>query len=194
MATAITSIDGQLLQDDQAAISPETFSWIFYVLPFVVILAALPQLLWMWNVVTKLRVFVQQTQRLPRLMLFKATWILFLLLIAYLPIYVFNFFVGVFEQVDSVAPMKMVGFVLGVFAIQMVMLFCFLNMIYAVAKTIKTVEESRELRFVDFVGDFFFILFLFPIAIWFIQPRINKIITNDPAEDLSLSNEKVLDL
>ncbi len=47
--------------------------------------------------------------------------------------------------------------------------------LYFVAKTFKTVELQREVKFSDFVGEFFLIWF-YPIGIWIIQPKINKMI------------------
>lgn len=54
-------------------------------------------------------------------------------------------------------------------------MFCIFYSLYFVAKTFKTVELQREVSFSDFVGEFFLIWF-FPIGIWFIQPKINKMI------------------
>ncbi len=54
-------------------------------------------------------------------------------------------------------------------------MFCFFYCLYFVSKTIKTAELQKEVKFEDFAGEFFLILF-FPIGIWFIQPKINKII------------------
>jgi hypothetical protein len=42
------------------------------------------------------------------------------------------------------------------------------------AKTFKSVELQREALIGDYIGEFF-LLWYFPIGIWFIQPRINKI-------------------
>jgi hypothetical protein len=53
----------------------------------------------------------------------------------------------------------------------------FLFCIYFNAKLIKSVELKKEAKFEEFIGDFFLILF-FPIGIWLIQPRLNKIVTN----------------
>ena len=53
--------------------------------------------------------------------------------------------------------------------------FCIFYIIYFVTKTIKTVELQRQVSFSDFSGDFFMI-WLYPIGIWTIQPRVNKII------------------
>ncbi len=48
-----------------------------------------------------------------------------------------------------------------------------LYLIYFVAKTFKTVELNRRVSFSDFAGDFFLVLF-FPVGVWIIQPKINK--------------------
>lgn len=50
---------------------------------------------------------------------------------------------------------------------------CIFYCLYFVAKTIKTVELQREVKFSDFAGEFFMIWF-YPIGIWLIQPKINK--------------------
>ena len=51
------------------------------------------------------------------------------------------------------------------------------------ARTLKTVEIGRKAGFGEYVGEFFLILFL-PLGIWFLQPRINKIINeNHPISD-----------
>jgi hypothetical protein len=56
-------------------------------------------------------------------------------------------------------------------------MFCIFYCLYFVAKTFKTVELQREVTFSDFAGEFFLIWF-FPIGIWIIQPKINKMIEN----------------
>lgn len=61
------------------------------------------------------------------------------------------------------------------FLLQLFSIFCMLYTLYFVAKTYKTVELQRQTTFLDFAGEFFLIWF-FPIGIWIIQPKINKII------------------
>lgn len=55
-------------------------------------------------------------------------------------------------------------------------MFCIFYLLYFASKTIKTTELKRTVTFSDFIGEFFMIWF-FPIGIWFIQPRINKIVS-----------------
>ena len=50
------------------------------------------------------------------------------------------------------------------------MLYC-LNF---VAKSLKAVELQRTVTFSDYIEEFFIICFFYPIGIWIIQPRINK--------------------
>ena len=54
-------------------------------------------------------------------------------------------------------------------------MFCIFYCLYFVSKTFKTVELQRKVTFSDFSGEFFMICF-FPVGIWIIQPKINKMI------------------
>jgi len=65
-------------------------------------------------------------------------------------------------------------FVLIMLALHLFAMFCIFYTMYFVAKTIKTAEEQKELRFSDFVGEFFLIWF-YPIGVWILQLRINAI-------------------
>ncbi|QXP78787.1 MULTISPECIES: hypothetical protein [Winogradskyella] len=67
---------------------------------------------------------------------------------------------------------KMMFFILPLHLFSM---FCMFYQLYFASKTIKTAELKREVTLNDYMGDFFMIWF-FPIGIWFIQPRINKIV------------------
>jgi hypothetical protein len=51
---------------------------------------------------------------------------------------------------------------------------CFFYCIHFASKSLKAVELQRTVTFRDYVADFFLFWF-FPIGVWFIQPKINKI-------------------
>jgi hypothetical protein len=53
-------------------------------------------------------------------------------------------------------------------------MFCIFYCFYFTAKVLKTVELQKPVTFNDYAGEFFLIWF-FPIGIWFIQPRINRL-------------------
>lgn len=71
---------------------------------------------------------------------------------------------------ESIAAFGSVLMFLHLFAI-----ICIFYSLYFVAKTLKTVELQRKATFSDFAGEFFLIWF-FPIGIWIIQPRVNKLV------------------
>jgi hypothetical protein len=54
-------------------------------------------------------------------------------------------------------------------------MFCLFYCIFFVAKTYKTVQLKREATFDDFVGEFFMTWF-FPVGVWMMQPKINKML------------------
>lgn len=52
--------------------------------------------------------------------------------------------------------------------------YCIFYCLYFISKSLKAVELQRPVDFNDYAGEFFLIWF-YPIGIWFIQPRINKL-------------------
>lgn len=62
-----------------------------------------------------------------------------------------------------------------IFFLHLLTMFAIIYTMYFTAKTITSVEMKKETHFSDYIGDFFLIWF-FPVGVWFIQPRINRII------------------
>jgi hypothetical protein len=54
-------------------------------------------------------------------------------------------------------------------------IYAFFDFLAFPVRVLKSIELEREAKFGDYLGDFFLILF-FPIGIWFLQPRIRKIV------------------
>ena len=63
----------------------------------------------------------------------------------------------------------------GILPLHLFSIFCYFYTIYFAAKTLKTVELRRRVTFGDFAGDFA-LLWLSPIGIWIIQPKVNEIL------------------
>ena len=61
-----------------------------------------------------------------------------------------------------------------IFPLHLFAMFCMFHSLYFVAKTIKTAELQRKTTFGDFAGEFF-LLWFYPVGIWFVQPRVNKL-------------------
>ena len=56
--------------------------------------------------------------------------------------------------------------------------YAFLHFLAFPAKTLKSIELNKEASLGDYLGDFFLIVFL-PIGIWFLQPRVRRIIEKE---------------
>jgi hypothetical protein len=76
-----------------------------------------------------------------------------------------------------------VGLIAGSMAIilplHLFSMFCIFYCLYFVSKTFKTVELQRETTFSDFAGEFF-LMWFYPIGIWIVQPKINKMVDGTP--------------
>jgi hypothetical protein len=58
-------------------------------------------------------------------------------------------------------------------------MFCIFYCLYFVSKTFKTAELQRQTTFSDFAGEFF-LLWFYPVGIWIVQPKINKMVESTP--------------
>lgn len=62
-----------------------------------------------------------------------------------------------------------------IFSFQLLAMFCLFYSFYFVARAIRTAEMKKKVSFTDFIG-LFFLIWFFPIGIWLVQPRINRVI------------------
>jgi len=92
---------------------------------------------------------------------------LFLVSLIYPPLYIFAFFAVIFGNVKS--PLIVLILPFHLFA-----MFCIFYWIYFVSKSLVLAETGRPASFYDYAGPFFLIWF-FPIGIWFTQLRINRL-------------------
>lgn len=70
------------------------------------------------------------------------------------------------------------GLIFLIVPLHLFSIFCMIHNLYFVAKTFKTVELQKEVTFSDFIGEFFMFWFYF-IGVWFVQPKINKMIEEE---------------
>ena len=75
-----------------------------------------------------------------------------------------------------------------IFPLYLLSMFCIFYCLYFIAKALKTVEWQKPVTFSDFAREFFLILF-FPLGVWIIQPRINKLF--DPT--VGENNNQIVD-
>lgn len=129
---------------------------------------------WFWSVAVGLqnKVPVSVTMKVKKFKLF------FTFPLIYMVVFL-TFFSVIMSSLSANNPEPGEGLIFGLFAVvvplHLFAIFCFLYTFYFVAKTFKTVELQREVTFGDFAGEFF-LLWFYPIGVWVLQPKINKMI------------------
>jgi len=154
--------------------SPDTFIIYRFFTIFPIIMLIFMGVLygWFWSVAIGLQKKVPEGIKM-KIMKFK---IFFFYIICYMILFMGSFFfmfraINFLEYIDP-------SFMMFILPFHFFAMFCSFYMLYFVAKTFKTVELQREVKFSDFAGEFFMIWF-YPIGIWILQPKINKMIEGE---------------
>ena len=104
----------------------------------------------------------------------------FLFIILYL---IFLFFLinsGIlYNFITLINNSKNINIIIPFLFITLLTFFALLFCCFFVAKSLRRKEIKRNVKFDEFFIDFLLIIVLFPIGIWFIQPRINKLFSSD---------------
>ncbi len=105
----------------------------------------------------------------------------FFLLIAFVCIFFMCILIPGFyesELADGLDPMKLINpvtlLLFLINPIHLIAMFSVFYCIFSIAKLLKSVELQRDVKFRDFAKEFF-LMWYFPIGIWFIQPKMNKL-------------------
>jgi hypothetical protein len=139
----------------------------------ITIVCAFVLFAWLWSIAiglqSKIPVEVKMNVRkFKMLLLFTLVYLLFF------SIYMASLFNSIgLVRINSVE--TMFGMFWIILPLHFFCMFCMLYCLYFVAKTFKSVELQREVVFSDFAVEFFLFWF-FPIGIWIVQPKINKMI------------------
>lgn len=141
-----------------AARSPEDFGKVGLEFGVVMVLFMFCFLGWFWSMGLFLSSIVPASLRL-RMGFFRFALI-------YPAVYIFAF-IAFFESP------KPAMFAL-IFPFHLFAMFCMFYNLYFVSKSLVLAETGKRASFYDFAGPFFLIWF-FPIGVWIIQPRINRL-------------------
>jgi hypothetical protein len=144
------------------------------VFPIIMILFMGGFLGWFWSIGVGLQIKVPNDVKM-KVKKFKVFLIIPLIYTFFISISMGSMFNGTIEagqEPNSGVIGSMIGIIVPLHLFSM---FCIFYCLYFVAKTFKTVELQREVIFSDFAGEFF-MLWFFPIGIWIVQPKVNKMI------------------
>lgn len=168
---------------------PEEVVWIFYFFPLLFALCGFIQFAWFWNVITKLNPLVPTRRGKFPMRRIKLFFFIPIIYFCILP-----FFIAFAVKTTAISnprfdQMLQLGILsIFVFIIHFFSIFCILHTIYFAAKTIRSAELQINARFSTFAG-YFFLIWIFPVGIWFIQPRINALLAKANNSPTSTSEE-----
>ncbi len=129
---------------------------------------------WLWSIAIGLQNKIPENVKM-KVKKFKVLFFIPLIYISVIMVY-FSFAFSSFIQMDQAPQVEsMLGLFAVIFPLHLFSMFCIFYTLYFAAKTIKSVELQREVKFADFAGEFFMIWF-YPIGIWIIQPKVNKMV------------------
>lgn len=160
-----------------AKINPAEMFKVFEFFPIIMILYMGVFFGWFWSIAIGLQKKVPENITMKT----KKFKVFFFIPVVYL-IFICLFIVGIFSnisQIGLVGSQGFIGLIAGIILpLHLLSIFGMFYSMYFVAKTFKTVELQKEVRFGEFAGEFFMIWFYF-IGIWILQPKINKIVENE---------------
>lgn len=173
----------------------EMFSFFSYTMP----ISFIHYIVWVGYLLTILHALndrvptqLKRNLTIPRLSIILP--VLYSMTICLFTYYLFqNFFDFDFEKLDNLSVRWMVASII-IIPCHLLAIFAILYSFYVLAKLLKTAEKQRESDFEDFIAEFFF-FWIFPIGIWFIQPRINKLFEQEkPESQIEERSERKTDL
>ena len=145
----------------------------FTIMPIVIILYVVVFFGWFWAIGTGLHHKLPETVKM-NIKQFKIFLTIPIIYILFISIFMCVSALGLIES-DEPPGFAIFGIMGVIFPIHLFSMFCIFYALWFNAKTIKSIEFQRPVTFGDFAGEFF-LMWLFPIGIWFVQPKINKMI------------------
>jgi len=128
---------------------------------------------WFWSIGSTFHHMVPETVKL-NLKRFKSFIIIASVYVILFSTYTQFQAAGIIES-DTVSASSMLWSFAIIFPLHLFSMFCIFYALWFNAKTIKSIELQKNVSFPDYAGEFFLIWF-FPIGIWFIQPKLNKLL------------------
>lgn len=155
-------------------INPEQMLGYFKFFPIIMFLFIFFYWEWLYAMAIGLQKYIPSELRL------KTVWFK---LFFFFPLAYIIFFMWFFLSLISNG-FQPIGFFAIILPLHIFSMFCIIYCLYFVAKTLKMAELKRAVTFNDFIAEFFMIWF-YPVGVWIIQPKINKIILEPNAVENS---------
>jgi hypothetical protein len=166
------SIFSQLLEHPGTLVDVNSIFNYFKFFPIIMLLFMGGLLGWQWSVAIGMQKWVPPGVKM-KVGKFKIFFFIPVVYLTLLMTLIFFVFPMNFSNPNDFVPGFFIAFAIIV-PFHLFSMFCLFYCIYFVSKTLKTVELQKEVAFADFALEFFLVWF-FPIGVWILQPKINKL-------------------
>lgn len=136
---------------------------VFKIMPIVMLAFMALYLLWFWSLGVGINI------RVPREIRPKSSFFKFAVIYAAVYMVTFQLFFMSVASGNSDG-----GYMAVILPLHLFAMYCMFYGLYFIAKNLGTYEADSAVKFSSFAGSFF-LLWFFPIGVWVIQPRINKL-------------------
>jgi len=79
---------------------------------------------------------------------------------------------------SELGPPPVFGYIALIIPVHLFSMFCIFYCMYFISKALKVVELQKAVTSSDYIGDFLLFWF-FPLGVWILQPRINKLFNTE---------------
>ena len=163
MGVMFSSLSGLSSRETMPDIRP-----FFIIFPIMMILVIVVFFGWFYSLGTNLFKMLPDTAGMS-LTRFKVFLIIPVIYIVFICVFMYGFAPAMFVLGQSDPRIFLLIIPIHIFS-----MFCIFYCLYFNAKVLKTVELQRPVTFSDYAGEFF-LLWFFPVGVWIIQPRINRL-------------------
>ena len=162
--------------------NPQAFFDFFQYFPFLMILFTAVFFGWIWSISVGMQKFIPDPIKM-KITRFKIFFFIPLIYILFISFYMSNIFENISSQNNNLIAHTFKNSLFLIFPLHFFSMFCMFYIMYFSAKTLKTVELQKTATLNDYLGLFLGFWF-YIIGIWFIQPKINKILEkNSPSKN-----------
>ena len=139
----------------------------------VTVISAILLFAWFWSIGIGLQRFIPEPYRL------KTIWFRFSLFFPIIYILFFSAAIGKTAiDMSPVLGQDWFSHLVVILPLHLLSMLCVFHNMYFVARTLKTAELQRKATFSDYVAEFF-LLWVFPIGVWILQPRVNALVSDN---------------
>ncbi len=158
----------------------ETFRFV-KLIPIILMILMTALWLWYWSLGVGIQKYIPEELKLNT-GLFKTLYFIPIIFMVASMVFMSIMIDRMFADTFDFDPESFSYFFWLFMALQFIVMGCMIYLLYFAAKSVKTAQLKKKVKFGEFVGEFF-LLWIYPIGVWIIQPEVNKVVDDYTMEN-----------